>query len=123
MTIFTIRSGLSLVFFPPRLYSERLELAIQVRALEAAFLRNARYRAVLEREVMLEVGALERLARVAQGQIERQVDPFRGRGELRQHRLDVVRADLFLERRSGQGAHRGREILQIAGPIEIAQLV
>src|SRR3954469_1297811 len=103
MTIFT------LVFFSPGVYAEPLQLAIQVRALEAAFFRDASDRAVLEREMMLEIGALERLARVAQGQIERQGDSLRRRGELRQHRLDVVRADLFLERRGGQGAHRGGE--------------
>src|SRR5262252_10777992 len=77
ITIFTIRCGLSSVFFPTRVYTQCLQLAVQVGAFQAALLRDPRDRTVLEREVVLEVSALERLARVAQWQVERQVDALR----------------------------------------------
>src|SRR5437899_6026985 len=90
-------------------------------ALEAASLGDARDGSVRLREVMLEVVALESLARLSQRQIERQAHVRRAARELRHHPFGVARADLLLEAGERQGAHRGGDVLEVAGPGEIAQ--
>ena len=52
--------------------AELLELAVEVRALEAGLLGDAGHAAVLAREVKFEVALLERIARFAQRPIERE---------------------------------------------------
>src|SRR5258708_3472124 len=61
------------VFFSPGENAERFQLAVQVRAFQTASLGDARDGAVHLREMMLEIGPLEGLAGLAQGEIERQV--------------------------------------------------
>jgi hypothetical protein len=58
--------------------AQLLELAVQVRALQAGLLGDPGHAAVLARQVMLEIGALERVARLAQRQVERQLADRRG---------------------------------------------
>src|SRR5712691_6302679 len=109
------------VFFSPGENAERFQLAVQVRALEPASLGDARYRAVHLRKMMLEVGPLEGLAGLAQGEIERQVG-FRGAAcELRQHPFRVRDTNLLLQAGERQVTHRRGEILEITRPGEIAQ--
>jgi hypothetical protein len=50
--------------------TELLELAVQVGALQPGLLRHARHAAILARKVILEVGPLERIARIPQGDVE-----------------------------------------------------
>src|SRR5712691_6227109 len=109
------------VLFSPGEDAERLQLPLQMRALEAASLGDERNGSVRLREVMLEVVALESLARLSQRQIERQAHVRRTARELRHHPFGVARADLLLEAGERQGAHRGGEVLEVAGPGEIAQ--
>src|SRR5712664_3762199 len=58
------------VFFSPGENAERFQLSVQVRALETAALGDARNRTVHLCEMVLEVGSLEGLACLAQGEIE-----------------------------------------------------
>src|SRR3979490_372451 len=109
------------VFFSPGENAERFQLSVQVRALETAALGDARDRAVHLREMMLEVGSLEGLAGLAQGEIERQVGLGGAAQELRQHPLRVCDAYFLLQAGEGQVAHCGREILEVTRPDEIAQ--
>src|SRR5690348_12872928 len=53
--------------------AELLQLAVEMSALETDALRDARDIAALARDVVLEVDALEGVARVAQRLVERQV--------------------------------------------------
>ena len=53
-------SSLALVF--AQIHTELLELAVQVRALQSRLLRHPRHAAVLTRQVILEVRALEGIA-------------------------------------------------------------
>src|SRR5207247_1108037 len=84
------------VFFSPGENSERFQLAVQVRALETASFGDARYGAVYLREMMLEVGSLEGLAGLAQGEIERQIGLCGAACELRQHPFRVRDTYLLL---------------------------
>src|SRR5882672_12795570 len=58
------------VFFSSGENAERFQLAVQVRALETASLSDARDGTVHLREMMLEIGPLEGLARLAQRKVE-----------------------------------------------------
>src|SRR6266581_714992 len=84
------------VFFSPGENAERFQLAVQVRALETASLSHARDRAVHLCEMMFEVGPLEGLAGLAQGEIERQVGLRGAACELRQHPFRVRDTYLLL---------------------------
>src|SRR5579859_3031993 len=64
-------AGRSLSFVLAEIDTELLELAIQVRALETRLFRDARHAAILTREVIFEVSTLERVARIAQRDVER----------------------------------------------------
>jgi len=57
------QSSLALVL--AEIYAQLLELAVQVRALQSRLLRHARHAAVLTRQVILEVRALEGIACIA----------------------------------------------------------
>src|SRR6266571_1932592 len=109
------------VFFSPRENAERLQLAVQVRALETASLGDARDGAVHLCEMMLAVGPLEGLAGFAQGEIERQVGLRGAAYELRQYPLRVRGTYFLLQAGEGQITHRCREILEVTRPGEIAQ--
>src|SRR6266850_3413331 len=111
------------VFFSPGENAERFQLAVQVRAFQTASLGDARDGAVHLREMMLEIGPLEGLAGLAQGEIERQVGLRGAAQELRQHPLRVGDAYFLLQAGEGQIAHCRREILEVARPGEIAQYV
>src|SRR5229473_1721097 len=109
------------VFFSPGENAERFQLAVQVRALETASFGNARNRAVHLCEMMLEVGSLEGLAGLAQGEIERQVGLRGAAYELRQHPLGVRDAYFLLQAGERQVTHCCSEILEVTRPGEIAQ--
>src|SRR2546426_8796143 len=111
------------VFFSPGENAERFQLAVQVRALETASFGNARNRAVHLCKMMLEVGSLEGLAGLAQGEIERQLG-LRGTAcELRQHSFRVRDTYLLLQAGERQAAHCCGEILEGTRPSGIAQYV
>jgi hypothetical protein len=59
-----------LPFILAEIDTELLQLAVQVGAFEPRLFGHARHAAVLAREVILEVRALERVARVAQRNVE-----------------------------------------------------
>src|SRR5262245_50346290 len=111
------------VFLAPGEYTERLQLPIQVSALQAAALCQARDRSVRLREMMLEVGPLEGLARLAKREVERDFRFDRASRELRQHPFRVADSDFFLEAREGERAYGGGEVLEVARPGEVAQNV
>jgi hypothetical protein len=67
---FTRRARRSLALVLAEIDAELLELAIQVSTLEPGFFRDARHAAVLTREVIFEVRALECVACVAQRNVE-----------------------------------------------------
>src|SRR6266508_15296 len=107
--------------FSPGENAERFQLAVQVRALETASFGDARNRAVHLCEMMLEVGPLEGLAGLAQGEIERQVGLRGAACELRQHPFRVRDTYLLLQAGERQVTHCCGEILEVAWPGEIAQ--
>src|SRR5712664_3532398 len=109
------------VFFSPGENAKRFQLAVQVRALQTAALGDARNRAVHLCEMMLEVGSLEGLAGLAQGEIERQVGLRGAACELRQHPFRVRDTYLLLQAGERQVTHCCGEILEVAWPGEIAQ--
>src|SRR2546430_7696302 len=63
-----MRARLSLLADVPEVDAERAELAVQVRALHADALGELSHLAVAEQQLLLQVGALELLARLAQRQ-------------------------------------------------------
>src|SRR6266478_4230152 len=93
------------VFFSPGENAERFQLAVQVRAFQTASLGDARDGAVHLREMMLEIGPLEGLAGLAQGEIERQVGLRCAALELRQHPFRVRDTDLLLQAGERQVTH------------------
>src|SRR5690606_2537221 len=62
------RRGVSLA--PPQVHAQLAQLAVQVRALQPGLLCHARHGAALARQVELEVGLLEAVARLAQRAVE-----------------------------------------------------
>src|SRR5512141_7779 len=114
----------SLFFFLAERDSEGFELAVKVGAFQTALLGHARDRTAFAREQLFEIGALERLARFAQRQLQRQRHLDVGGGMvLRRHALDVGRADFLLQRGEREVLHRGLQVLQIARPMALAQRV
>ena len=86
---------------------ELLQLAVEVRALEPHGLGDAADVAAFLADVVLEIDALERVARIAQRQVERQVVRELARVDrLRQRALDVLQRDLLAERGLRERLHR-----------------
>src|SRR5471032_3563406 len=74
-----LRSGAAAVLYPffrqlARLHAELLKLAVQMGALQAGLFGHARHAAAFAAQVVLEIHALEGVARLAQRQVERQVE-------------------------------------------------
>jgi hypothetical protein len=72
---------------------------------------------------MLEVNALERLARLAVGPVEQHLGQRPRHRAPRQHALDVVELDLLVERAQREVLHHALELGEIAGPDMMAQRV
>ncbi len=85
--------------------AELLELAIQVRALQPDAVGDLAHVGALARDVILEVQALERVARLAQLQVERQrrtARPPTGASSSDKRTVDIDDADLGVRREQGQ---------------------
>ena len=105
---------------------ELLQLAVEVRALEPGLLRDAAHVALLAAEELLEIDALERLARLAQRQLEEARGDLRRdrlvrRGGFAQQPLDVIGRDV-----AGAGVERQirddvLQMVEIAGPVRVGQ--
>src|SRR5581483_7936164 len=118
------RRGASLAFLAPaHRQAERLQLAIKVRALKTRALGDARHAAVLAREKVFEVQALERLARLAVGPIERDLGQRARRRSGAEHSLDILEADFLLQRGKREVLHHALELGEISRPGMVAQRV
>src|SRR5258706_1568237 len=87
-------SGGAVLTAPRKADIELLQLAVEVGAFEPRLLGNLAHVALLAAEQLLEIDALERLARLAQRQLEELLGNFRGKaaardGGLAQQALDV----------------------------------
>src|SRR5690349_2578023 len=102
---------------------ERLQFPVKVRALETRALRDLRHAAVFAREQVLEVQALERLARLAIGPVERDLGWWRGLRVRGEHALDVGQADVLLERAEREVLHDAFQLDDVAWPVVVAQRV
>src|SRR5262245_19238262 len=120
--LFRFRAAGASVLLLRRPQPELLQLAVQVGALEPALLGEPADRA-LAREMVLEVRALERLARLPQRQVERQPGESRFAAGCGQRPGDVVGADLLLEGGERGGAYDLLQLLEVARPAEVAQCV
>ena len=85
-------------------------------ALETAPLGHAYDGSARLRQMMLEVGTLERLARLAKRQFERQATFCGATRELGQHSLRIARPNLLLQAREGHRPHRRGQVLQVPRP-------
>src|SRR5262249_51919587 len=112
-----------LLVLSPSQDPERLQLSVQMRSFETAALGQARDGSVRLGKMMLEVGPLERLSRLAQREVKGDLRLGRAPGELRQNALRVAHSYLLLQAGERERAHCGSQVLEVAGPGEIAQNV
>src|SRR6185295_1629707 len=103
---------------------ELLELAVEVRALEPGLLGDAAHVALLAAEELLEVDTLERLARLAQRQVEEArgdlgCDDVTGRRRLAEQALHVLAADVAAQQPQVRD-HRS-EVIEVARPVRLRE--
>src|SRR5262249_50714657 len=116
------RSRAALAFFAtPDRQAERLQLAVEVRALEARALGDARHAAVLAREQLLEIHALEGFPRLAVGAIESDLRHTGMRAACGEGSLDVLQLDLFLEGGERKVLHDAFQLGKVSRPGVVAQ--
>ena len=99
------------------------ELAIQMGALQADFLRHPAHIAVFQANVIFEVAPLQLLAQLAQRQIKVKAGFFWRffLTELRQHLVDFGRVDVVAVGGQCQAFDDAAQLLQIARPVVLAQ--
>src|SRR6266513_4800408 len=97
LTAALMRAWLSILADVPEVDAEGAQLAVQVRALHADALGELPHLAVTQQQLLLQVGALELLARFAQRQRQQVLLHQRliRRGLHRELALDFLQADLF----------------------------
>src|SRR4030081_1796734 len=102
-----MRAWRSVLADVPEIDAERAQLAVQVRALHADALGELSHLAVTQQQLLLQVGALELLARFAQRQRQQILLHQRliGRGLHRELALDFLQTDLFRTAMEQQPVH------------------
>src|SRR5947207_13423392 len=120
-----MRAWLSLLADVAEVDAEGAELPVQVRALHADALGELSHLAVTQQQLLLQVGALELLARLAQRQRQQVLLHQRliRRGLHRELALDLLQADLFRATVDQQPVHQVPELAHVVRPGIVAQAV
>src|SRR5262245_59471088 len=103
--------------------AERLELAIEVGTLQPRALGDARHAAVLARQQVLEIDALQCLASFAIRAVEGDLGQGARHGARGDHALDVAELDLFFERAEREVLHHAFQLGKVSRPAVVPQRI